>query len=168
MTVLKWGEETLVNTNVNGDQQRPTIAALADGYVISWTDGDAAGGDGSFASVKFQRYDAAGSKLGGEVLANFDAIGQQINRDVIATDDGGFAIIWEESGGVEYRRFDANGTPLDAADRVLALPGNQFNPALTTLGTGFVMVLEDNNSGTQDIRVQRFLANGDATGAIID
>jgi hypothetical protein len=173
MTVVKWGGETLVNTNVTGTQQNPAITGLPDGgYVVSWADGDPVGGDGSGASVKFQRYDAAGNRVGGEVIANFDAAGTQLEPDVIATAGGGFAIVWDEpaTGNAEYRRFDANGVALDAADRIFAVPGNQTNstvPALAPLGAGFAIAIEDDSSG-RDIRVQRFLANGDATGAVID
>src|SRR4051812_24944428 len=58
MAVRKWGGETLVNTDVTGQQFGSSVATLQDGsYVISWTDVDAAGGDGSESSVKFQHYD---------------------------------------------------------------------------------------------------------------
>ena len=44
----KWGVETLVNTNVAGNQALPTVVGLTGGgYVISWTDLDVAGGDGN-------------------------------------------------------------------------------------------------------------------------
>src|SRR5688572_23021450 len=137
MTVRKWGEETLVNANVTGSQALSTVVALTGGgYVISWAEGDVAGGDGSGASVKFQRYDAAGNKLGDETLANFAAAGDQLNPGMVATDDGGFAIVWSDTD-TEYRRFDANGVALDAADRVLALANTQSGAAVATLGTGF-------------------------------
>src|SRR4051812_41727234 len=166
MTVLEWGVETLVNTNIANFQALSSVTGLLDGgYVVSWTDFDLAGGDASGASIKFQRYDAAGGKAGGEGVADFTAAGDQINRDIVATDDGGFAIVWTDNNSSEYRRFDANGLALDPADRPLTLPGDQFSPQLATLGTGLVMAFEDDSG---DVRVQRFLANGDTDGTVID
>jgi serralysin len=167
MTVRKWGGETLVNTTTTDGQFGPTITALVGGgYVISWTDGSPV----TSFSTKFQRYDAAGNKVGGEVTANAATGGFQINFGVVATDNGGFAVAWLDAGtdDVEYRRFDADGVALDATDRVLASPGNQSDLAVAPLGTGFVIAVRDTGSGISDIRVQRFLANGNATGPIID
>jgi hypothetical protein len=168
MTVRKWGAETLVNTNVTGNQTLPSIAALnGGGYVVSWTDVDPAGGDGSGASVKFQRYDDAGNRIGAETIANFDAVGDQAASRVIGIEGGGFSIAWQDVE-IEYRDFTATGTALDPADRLLTLPGSQSNPVLTTLGTGFAIAFADGNSGTSDIRVQRLLANGNTIVPIID
>jgi Ca2+-binding RTX toxin-like protein len=171
MTVRKWGAETLVNTNVTGNQNSSAVTALTTGgYVICWTDEDPAGGDGAEASVKFQRYDSAGNKVGAETIANFTAAGDQSDPGVVATDDGGFVIIWRDVDAVEieYRRFDANGTALDATDRAFALSGIQTAIAGAPLGSGFVIAFEDDNSGTDNIRVQRLLANGNPTGALIE
>jgi hypothetical protein len=64
-------------------------------------------GDGNGSSIKFQRYDAAGVKVGGDTTANFTAAGDQFSRDIVATDDGGFVIVWGDSDSSEYRRFNA-------------------------------------------------------------
>jgi serralysin len=170
MPVLKWGEETLVNTNVTGHQNDPNITVLAGGgYVICWTEADVIGGDGNGLSVKFQRFDALGNKVGGEVIANFDADGNQHNADIVATADGGFAIAWEDSTAtdIEFRRFNANGTALDTSDQVLALADVQSSPALVTVGTGFAVAFVD-DAGNNDIQVQRFLAGGAPNGTQID
>ena len=66
MTVRRWGEETLVNTNVTG-QTLPTVVLLAD-----------AGGDGSSDSIKMQRYDAAGDTVGGETHVNTTTLSAQM------------------------------------------------------------------------------------------
>jgi serralysin len=169
MTVRKWGVETLVNTNTPDFQGGPAITALTGGgYVVAWTDNDAAGGDGSSSSAKFQRYDDAGNKVGGEAIANVTAAGGQEVADAFGTDDGGFIIVWRDgpSGDVEYRRFSAAGTALDATDLVLVQAGNQFGPASTTLGTGFIIAFQDENSS--EIRAQRFFADGTTNGAVID
>ncbi|MGH6750891.1 MAG: tandem-95 repeat protein, partial [Bradyrhizobium sp.] len=49
------GGEFLVNTSTAGDQQFPSVAALANGsFIISWSDGSGAGGDTSGFGVKSQ------------------------------------------------------------------------------------------------------------------
>src|SRR3954466_3060880 len=142
MTVLKWGVETLVNTNVTGNQGLPSVTTLTNGtYVVFWTDFDAAGGDGDGSCVKFQRYDAAGNRIGGEVIANVNTPTFQFFPDVIGTDDGGFAAVWKDlsTSTLEYRRFDANGSAPAPADQPLVPVGAQVSPAITTLGTGFAV-----------------------------
>ena len=117
-------------------------------------------------STKFQRYDAAGNKLGGEVIANFDPVGAQNNSGLVATDDGGFTLVWIDSGDIEYRRFDANGIALDAADRCSPcwairhwLGRRRWAPDLSWLSSPI--------RATPDILAQMFLANGDPTGSAI-
>jgi Ca2+-binding RTX toxin-like protein len=161
------GRRDLVNTNVAGAQNFPSVVGLPDGgYVISWEDLDSTGGDGSGSRVKFQGFDAAGSKIGGEVIANVDPSGDQNIPRMTATDNG-FVIVWTDTTDIEYRRFDTNGIALDSDDGPpLILPGTQLNLAPAPLGSGFAIAYQDNSTGTQDIRVQPFLANGQPTGVI--
>lgn len=50
------------------DQYITSIARLGDGYVVVWYDNSANGGDTSdVATLKAQRYDILGNKLGGEI-----------------------------------------------------------------------------------------------------
>ena len=65
MSLIPWNAPLTVNTTTNGNQTYPTIAQLKDGsMVVTWTDISSGNGD-----VKFQRYDAADNKLGGETLS---------------------------------------------------------------------------------------------------
>ena len=68
MATRKWGTEILVNTTLTGNQDQSTLTALADGgFAIAWRD------DGPAASlIRYQRYDAAGSKIGGEITDTGD------------------------------------------------------------------------------------------------
>jgi Ca2+-binding RTX toxin-like protein len=166
MTVRKWGVESLVNTNITGNQNEPTIAALAGGgYVVAWTDRDDAGGDGSASSVKYQRYDDAGNKVGGEVIANVTAAGVQAESNVVGNDDGSFVIVWgdDTSNALGFRRFSANGGSLDATDVVQA---TSEHSASTTLGTGFIVAFEDTSAF--QVLARRYFADGTPNGAEFD
>ena len=99
-----------------GEQTAPATAALAGGgYVIAWlVEGSVNGVD--FSGVRAQRFDAAGVKVGGElVLSNGPAAGVP---DLAALADGGFLATWDArpdpAGPTNYvaRRFDGAGNPV--------------------------------------------------------
>ena len=129
MTVRKWGSEIQVNTNTNLSQTTPNIAALQDGTIVAvWSDADREGGDGSARSIKMQRFAADGTPLGVEMLVNTTTFLDQTVPDVVALVDGSYVVTWVdgsafESGGdnIVFRRFNADGTPIDAVDRMASL-----------------------------------------------
>jgi Ca2+-binding RTX toxin-like protein len=171
MATRKWGSEELVNTNTANLQGFPQVAALANGgFVVVWIDTDEAGGDGDQASIKMQRYDAAGNKLGAETVANATAAGDQTVARVALLSNGDYVVAWGDTnaGNIEYRRFQADGTPVDLGDRVLNVAGDQFQPEISAIaGGGFVIAYADFQSGNADVHAQRFDANGDPTGGVI-
>src|SRR5262245_39268018 len=62
MPKRKWGSEKLVNAAASGSQSHSDVAVLVGGgFVTVWED-ESAGPDGT---IRAQRYDAAGSRLGG-------------------------------------------------------------------------------------------------------
>ena len=83
MATRKWKNEFLVNTTTAGVQDQSSVTALADGgFVITWRD------DGPADSlIRWQRYDAAGVKLGVEQTIA-DTIGDQSLPDVVQLSDG--------------------------------------------------------------------------------
>ncbi|MBK3734306.1 hypothetical protein GAY29_14555, partial [Azospirillum brasilense] len=104
--------EVLVNSYTYGDQQQPSVVALADGgYMVAWTSADQ---DGSGYGVYAQRFDAAGNKVGGDFLLEQAAAGHQVQPALAARPDGGFVAAWagqDGSGyGVKVREFTASGT----------------------------------------------------------
>jgi hypothetical protein len=90
------------------------VAALRDGgYVVTWTSGGQDGDDGS--GVYAQRYDASGTKVGGEFQVNTYTTGSQHANGVTALADGGYVITWISDGqdgsgfGIYSQRYDASG-----------------------------------------------------------
>ena len=94
--------ETRVNTTTSGDQftywwSLRTMAVQPDGgYIVTWL--DAAGSDGSSDGIYFQRFNAAGVKVGAETLVNTTTVGSQYSPSVAVAPDGGFLVAWEGPG----------------------------------------------------------------------
>ncbi len=128
------GAEVLVNTETANSQQVPVVAGLdTGGYVIVWADSSGSGGDNDYFGIKAQIYDAAGSRVGGEILVNTTIAGGQLQPTVTALDFGGFVIGWADysgvnseqgTAGIKAQMFD------DFGDRV----GNEIAVNTETLG----------------------------------
>src|SRR5262245_14426141 len=93
------GSQFQVNTYTTNFQETPSVARDADGdFVI------VCGGFGSFGndiglvgstSVQAQRYNSAGSALGGQFQVNTYTTNGQDNPSVAADPDGDFVVVWE-------------------------------------------------------------------------
>ena len=111
----KVGTEILVNTATTTHQSAPQITALSDGgFVVTWTDASAgvggATGDTSGNAVKAQVFNAAGAKVGSEILVNTATANAQQLAQITALSDGAFAITWQDSSlGVGGATGDASG-----------------------------------------------------------
>lgn len=129
-----------------GQQTAPAVAALAGGgYVIAWlVNGTVNGVD--FSGVRAQRFDAAGVKLGAElVVSGGPAAGVP---ELAALADGGFVATWDARPdptgptSTVARRFDAIGNPVGGEFAVSAAPNpDQVVSAETTAlaGGGFLV-----------------------------
>lgn len=125
MATTNWAGSGDVRVTGEGQQTAPAAAALVGGgYVIAWlVSGSSASGD--FSEVHAQRFDAAGARLGGELLlSQGPAYGVPA---VAGLADGGFVASWDARAdplaNTNYlaRRFDASGNPLgDAVQANLA------------------------------------------------
>lgn len=109
-----------VNVNTTARQDRPDIAALADGsWVAAWSDGSNVG-DSQARGIAAQRFDAVGQLLGGSLAVNTFTNGDQILPSVAPLSDGGFIVTWESQGSpggdnllksVQGRGYDSLGQP---------------------------------------------------------
>ena len=165
--IVKAGSEFLVNSQVTGFQDQPSITGLASGgFVATWVDYSAASGLGV---AKAQLYSAAGAKVGGEFAVAAGAGTDQSFPTVASLASGGFVVTWTEAGvqsdyKIKAQVYDAAGAVAAPAFLVNSqtwtqqggnnLPGNH-NPTITGLaGGGFVVTWQD-YAGTA----------GDASGA---
>lgn len=106
-------DEFLVNSTTFEVQLYSTVAMDDDGdFVIAWS---SYGQDGDGYGVYFQRYDAAGTPIGGETRANTATDSDQTRPSIAMNSAGDFVIAWESLGqdgsgrGVYAKKFTAGG-----------------------------------------------------------
>ena len=173
------GANFVVNSYTTGAQDTAKIAMHADGRaVVVW---ESTGQDGNSDGVFGQRFDAAGSPLGGEFQVNTFTTGIQDDPLVTMAADGGFVVVWEGNPELNARRYDASGNPVGAEFLVNSYTtGTQFVYGMAMDQQGnFIVAWEElgsrdgNLSGvfgqrftTADaFRGPEFLANTYTTGA---
>lgn len=172
------GGELLVNTTTEKSQISPKISALSDGgFVVTWMDVSATGGDTSGTAVRAQVFGSDGTALGDEILVNTTTENNQTGPQLTSLIGGGFAITWndysEEDGGgihdgsVRAQVFTADGTRIGNEIPVnTATYGRQLGPVITSLGdNGFLIIWYDAGNGSEEgIRAQLFTADGMPVG----
>ncbi len=163
----KVGGAFLVNTKTSGTQHRPDVSSLPNGgFVVTWTDVD-----GSNAQIKAQRFDAAGAKVGGEVLVSTS--NGYLYSDPKVTDlvNGGFVVSWQGGGEIRAQSFTAGGARVGGefivntnvyADQGGAAPLYD-GVDVTGLATGgYVITWEDRSD--LSVRAQIYGASGAKVG----
>ncbi len=162
MATRKWGNEILVNTTLTGSQDQPSVTGLTDGgFVVTWRD------DGPAETrIRWQRYDAAGVKLGAEVTLDTDlAGGNQFSPDVVQLSDGNlWFAVQDFDSSIDS---DIDGFVYSLAGIKLGIRAPQTtsvdheSPAIASLGAnGSVAVFFAPNDNGGDIRMTIFNAAG--------
>ncbi|HZH27711.1 MAG TPA: calcium-binding protein [Azospirillaceae bacterium] len=165
------GGEVAVNMVGDGHQASPAVAALADGgHLVVWW---AATGN----AVHAQRFDAAGNRVGGEMILAVNNIPTSATPlQVTGLSDGGYALAWESTdsseAGIRTQRFTADGTAVGPEQVVATLTTyGQSAPAMTALADGGYVVtwqsyLGDTNGEWSGwgIKGQRFDTTGTKAG----
>jgi len=161
------GAETTVAGGL-GAQSVPVIAMGASGnYVVCWMDG-ASGTD----DVKAQRYDSSGVAQGAVINVATGANNQQ--DPAIAMDaSGNFVVAWEHNTGglddTKAQRFNSSGVAQGGVIDVAGGASDQDDIGIGADSSGnFVICWEDDASGTDDIKAQRYDSSGVAQGGVID
>ncbi len=158
------GGEFLVNTTTFGQQQYPELDFADDGsFVASWVDSG-----GANAQTVFQRFDAAGVKVGGEVLLSTVSGTDQVLDSLEVKGDGSFLVTWTENGDVYGRLYDANTNPVTAQFRInqFTAGSQQYSVVRADSAGNFVVVWESNaqDGSLNGVYARRFAADGTALG----
>jgi hypothetical protein len=113
--------------------------------VITWQDDGA--NDGSGYGVYGQRFDAAGSALGGQFLINTTTTSTQYHNNVAAY-PGGFAAVWSTGSDIYLQRFNNDGVKAGAETLVSTVPGgataqggSQYLPDVAAWSNGNLIVV---------------------------
>ncbi len=149
----EFSAEETVNSYFTSDQNQPAIAALpAGGYVAVWVSN---GQDGSGSGIYGQRFDAAGAKVGAELLVTSEVTDNETGPSISAFSDGGFVVAWQDqTSGVyawtEARVFNADGSAATAEFKVS--PGTDgdgegYQPAVQALDSARFVVVWSNEVG---------------------
>ncbi len=141
--------EVLVNTTTAGDQSLPAMARLTDGrLIVTWS---TTGFD-----VMAQIFDAAGSKVGPEIVVNdgSTSVTAVLQPSVAALDTGGFIVTYEDQGSgagtavdIYAQAFDASGTKAGDEITVYTGAGYQWSPDVASTQYGGYIVAFNSESG---------------------
>ena len=116
-----------VNTTTLNDQVDPQVAALPDGqWVVVWNDkSNTAGEDDSFGCVRMQVFNAAGAKVGTEILVNNETLFEQENPVITVLTDGRFVVAWQDNSqtGSDSDAFSIRSQMFDARLAAIDLDG---------------------------------------------
>ncbi|NQV83083.1 MAG: FecR domain-containing protein [Rhodospirillales bacterium] len=162
--------EFKVNTTTTGSQDTPAVVGLEDGgYFIAFQ-----GPDANLTGLFGQRYDSAGTAVGGEIQINTSTTGNQQNfipRNT-ALSDGGFVVTWHDdtidgnSWAAMARIYDASGTAVTGELQLnTTTAGEQSQPAVTQLSNGELLFTwqsanQVTSTSNYDIIAQRYTADG--------
>ena len=170
-----WSDDFLVNTTTASDQVEASITGLADGgFVATWTDKSATGGDTSTFAVRGQMFDALGAAVGGEFLVNFTTASKQDESSITGLADGGFVVVWTDNsatGGdtsldaVRGQMFNALGATVGGEFLVnTSTLSSQAVPSITALADGGFVAVWTDFHGSDEVRGQMFDAAGATVG----
>ena len=100
----------------------PAIVALADGgYAVSWTTNGDGLPDGSGSGILTRVFGADGSPQGVEFQANSTTAGNQLGSTMLAFEDGGFLVAWQDGGSTDLSAQRFRSDPGSIGDIALSV-----------------------------------------------
>ncbi|MCG6902948.1 MAG: hypothetical protein LJE68_09730 [Rhodobacter sp.] len=141
-----WSDEFLVNTNTTAYQDQAKVAALPDGgFVIVWRENDVTQDPSGDSSIKIQRFDATGAKVGGEIFRT--GASPQSDPDIVAREDGGFVIMYRtEFPGNPNAMFASFGPDNSAQTSFASTGGVLGQQAVARLVNGNIVAVWHSNA----------------------
>ncbi len=163
-------DEFLINTTTTGNQQKPSVTALADGdFIVTWESGSSSDTD-----IYGQRFDVDGNTVGSEFAINTHTSDNQTQPIVTGLSDGSFLVAWVSEGqdtsdnGIYGQLYAANG---DASGSEFVINtsalGDQIEPSIAALVDGGFIVAwstDGTDDSLFDINAQRFDSDGEKIG----
>ena len=175
------GGEFLVNTQTFNQQSGVNLVSLpTGGFLATWNNSSLVGGDTSASGIKAQFFDAAGGKVGGEVLINTTISNFQLTPKAAMLASGHFVVTWVDSsasGGdtanesIRAQIIDSAGAKVDGEFLVnTSTAAGQYGQGVTALVSGgFVVTWRDDSplgdGSNSSIKAQIFDAAGVKLGS---
>ncbi|WP_135078546.1 Ig-like domain-containing protein [Terasakiella sp. SH-1] len=160
----KVNTEFQVSTSVSGRQIRSDLASLGDGgFVVSFH-------EGGVNNIVVQRYDAAGNKVGGELIANASP-GDIGASHIVTLIGGGYVVTWHDAVGRDgsgmgswAQIFDGDNNKVGGEFLVNSrTSSSEFQPEIAALSDGgFVISWSAYQQG--GVHFQRYDATGNKIG----
>jgi hypothetical protein len=163
----KLGSEFRINTHTSGAQYGPSVAIAPNGqFVVVWrSDGQDGSGEGVYA----QRYNADGSKAGGEFRVNTTTANDQTHPIVAMDHAGNFVVVWDSYSSstrtdVYFQRYNASGVAQGGETRANTTTSSDQEYASLGMdqnGNFVITWSSDGQDGSgEGIYAQRFSAAG--------
>lgn len=172
-TGQKLGGEFLVNQVTAYNQRTPSVAALKDGrFVVIWVSEQQRFENS--VDIYARLFSESGVPAGGEFLVN-NSTNVCANPNVVAADDGGFAVVWGEkdlnspasnSWDVVARTFSSTGLGRTARMVNTYTYGDQYAPKISMAGGEYIVAwISLGQDGSDGGIYARFLhADGSPSG----
>ena len=160
------GSETVVNTTIANNQQRPAVAIDASGnYLVAW---ESIHQDGDGYGIYAQAYNNAGAAQTSEFLINSTTSNDQRFPDVAMDSDGDVVVAWQSydqdggSWGIYFQRYDNAYTAQGSETLVnTTTSGRQSMPKIAMDNNGNFAITWESEG---DIKAK--LYNSDGTTAV--
>ncbi|MFN2376775.1 MAG: hypothetical protein ABR538_09575 [Candidatus Binatia bacterium] len=154
-------DRTILNASTARDEGNPSVAATADGYIVTWTGYDASGSD-----VFARRFLNSGAPLGDEFRVNTYTDRGQFASVIAVSPEGSFVVVWTsgdrhfpdlsqdgDDNGLYAQAYAANGTRIGEEIQVSTETKGRQGTVLNTTSisfvnnTDFVVVWDDAEPG---------------------
>jgi Ca2+-binding RTX toxin-like protein len=169
------GSEFTVNTITEDWQSIPDVTSLSNGgFVVSWQDTRWPTTSDQGTLIRMQIFDAAGTAVGGEIIAAPTTQGTQTQSSITDIGGGKFVVTWQEAEAsssfhhdIFARVFSNDGTAFSSVITVDSTADlNEYSPSVTGLADGRFVIswndqrLEANGFPVADIQATVFNADG--------
>ncbi|MGI4935123.1 MAG: DUF4347 domain-containing protein [Janthinobacterium lividum] len=160
------GMETRVNSDTAGIQADSSVAMASNGsFVVVWASKAASGADQDGFSIQGQRFNADGTRAGGQFLINQNMAGDQELPQVSMAQNGDFVVAWQNSTlqQVMVRRYAANGSAVGGEIIVdgSSVTAQQRSPDIVLNNSGTFVVTWQSNLGASGDAIFARIYNAD-------
>ena len=164
------GAEFVINNQVTGYQTALQLAPLSNGgFVAAWTTEATGGSSSNSVDVHARLFTDSGAPLGLEFIVNSGLAGVQNAKGVVATPDGGFAVLYEDTAtgggsatGLHLQAFTSTGATTGADVTLQPQVGN----VITLHGGNLLVVWSETVNGALDVKARIFASTGTALSEV--